>query len=94
MSTDPDFAAAAAEASDTFSRLFPSPADVGAQIRDALARTQAIGGATGALATGLIEVLDVAHRWNVQATEDPDATISPQEAAGAVINAISRGLGS
>jgi len=94
MSPDPDFTAAISDAAAEFRKLFPSPADVEALIRDALARTRAIGGPSGELAARLIEVMNLAHRWNLQAANDPDATIRPGDAAGEIISAINRGLSS
>lgn len=88
MSADPDFTDAAA----ALRKLFPSPADVEAALRGALARARAVSGPAGELAAGLVEVMDVAHRWNLRAAADPDAVINASEAAGEIINAVSRGL--
>jgi hypothetical protein len=94
MRDDPDLTAAAAELGGTLRRLFPSPADVEAALRDGLIRAQSAGGPAGELAAGLIEVMNLAHRWNLQSGDDPGATIRPGDAAGEIINAIARGLGS
>jgi hypothetical protein len=90
---DPDFAAIGEEAARVFGRMFPSPAQVEDQLRAALSHARAVGGDGGALAAGLVEVLEVVHGWNLRMGKDPDAQISLAEAREVITNAISRGMG-
>lgn len=94
MSTpDPDFAAIGEEARRMFGQLFPSPAQVEEQLHATLTHARAIGGGAGALAAGLVEVMEVVHGWNLRAGEDPAAQISIAEARSAIVEAIARGMG-
>ncbi|HEY2644451.1 MAG TPA: hypothetical protein VGI56_11925, partial [Galbitalea sp.] len=70
---DPDIAAAA----NVLRGLFTSPADVEAAMANALRTARDKGGSGGLLATALIEVMGVAHEWNLQS----GATITSQDAA-------------
>jgi hypothetical protein len=90
---DPDFTAIGEEAARTFRKLFPSPAQVEEQLRATLAHAREVGGGAGALAGGLVEVMEVVHEWNLRTGEDPAAQISIAEAQSAIVEAIERGMG-
>ena len=92
MSHDPDFADIAAGAGAVFRRMFPSPADVEAQLREGLTQARAIGGPNRGLAAALLGVMELAHHWNVLSGDDPDAVLNPGLAATEIVNAITRGI--
>jgi hypothetical protein len=83
---DPDFAAAA----NVLRGLFLTSADVEHQLTEALARIRASGGSGVPLAVALLEVMGVVHEWNLRPGDDP--AINCHEAAGAILDAIERGL--
>jgi hypothetical protein len=83
---DPDFAAAAS----AIRALFPDVAAVDRQLAEGLTRARGAGVPGAALAVALLEVVGVAHEWNLQS--DYAQTITCREAADAIMNAIQRGL--